>query len=115
MVEDYFESIGLTLEDVMPESFVKTYRAKKSRDMKDAEKMVATDKKNAAKERNDSRVREIYEKHRTRAANSNDPLKIFINDMFAEMSSEGLKFNRAALKKEFEEYFNDDFDEEEDI
>lgn len=106
MVEDYFESINKTLDDVMPPAWVKTYR-----------KLTAKDNTRAAQEldakTNAARVEKIYEKHRLRAANSNEPLRIFIADMFDEMESEGLKFKKSELKKRFEAFFEDDFEDDE--
>lgn len=102
MVEDYFNSIGMTLEDVMPAEYCKTYRKRQAKDNDQATTLV-----------NDSKVNDIYDKYVKRAANSNEPLEIFISEMFAELEGAGLKYKKAALKRMFLDEFNDDFDDEE--
>ena len=114
-LEDYFEPRGLTIADVMGDDFAKKRAKNIAKDLKVASKYIDDKATAKAKAENDALVDGIYQKYLIAAANSNDPLKIFINAMFKEMSSEGLKFNRTKLKKDFEEYFLDEFDDEDEI
>lgn len=100
MVEDYFQTIDLTLDDVMPADWVAQYRKKS----KGIEKEQTT-------AMNDFKVQKIYSDYVTKAANSNDPLEGFITDMFAEMSRQGLTYPKMKLKKQFMAEFDDDFED----
>lgn len=94
-VEDYFEQRGIPMEEVMPPEFIKGRT-------KDYNKLNT-----------EVEVEFIYKKHRDRAGSSNDPLEGFIKDMFKELDSKGLKYDRKALKDRFLAEFNDDFEDEE--
>ena len=54
-----------------------------------------------------------FDKFVKRAANSNDPLEIFIKQMFNELDSKGARYDRNSLKDKFMDEFNDDFEDEE--
>lgn len=100
MVEDYFEGLGMTLSDVMPASWVAQYN-----------KATGKIEKEQSSAENEFEVQRIFNDYVKKAANSNDPLDGFINDMFAEMSSKGLTYKRNALKKQFKAEFEDDFED----
>lgn len=100
MVDDYFATIGLTLDDVMPADFVIQYNKRSGKIEKEQSTAL-----------NDFNVQKIYDEFVRKAANSNDPLDGFIRDMFAEMSLKNLKFNQAKLRKAFKAEFEDDFED----
>lgn len=93
-VEDYFEKQGIPMEEVMPVEFIKG-RTKDYKKMNDEVLIDAT-----------------FNKFVKKAANSNDPLDVFIKQMFNELDSEGAKYDRKSLKDRFLNEFNDDFEEE---
>lgn len=94
-VEDYFEKIGIPIEEVMPAEFIKG-RSKGYKKFND-----------------EVSVKVIFDKYVKKAALSNDPLEGFIKDMFKELSASGVKFDRNVLKASFLDKFNDDFEDEE--
>lgn len=94
-VEDYFEQKGIPMEEVMPPEFLRG-RSKDYKRMND-----------------EVEVEVIYKKYKTQAGNSNDPLDGFIKDMFKELDSHGVKYNRKELKDRFYADFADDFEDEE--
>lgn len=98
LVTDYFEDIGIPLEDVMPEKFVNAYNKRQAKEKNELMKFV-----------NDRKVDRLYQDFVEKAANSNDPLEGFIDDMFNTMKRQGLKFSKTVLKKKFMDEFNDDF------
>ena len=57
-------------------------------------------------------VQVIYDKYVRKAANSNDPLEGFIKDMFKELDSMNVRYDRKQLKVNFLAEFNDDFEDE---
>lgn len=128
-IDDYFETIGKTLEDVMNPEFCKHYRKIEARLEKEAEELLAKKQKEREKARarkavedaellNSSKVEEIYKKHSTRAGQSNDPLEGFIEDMFNELDSTTLddgtklKYSKSQLKARFLSDFDDDFEDD---
>ena len=90
-VEDYFEDIGIPLEEVMPQDFISKREASLNKD---------TD---------NSLIDTIYDKWVKKAARSNDPLDIFIKSMFNEMSE--LDINYSSRKKELKDKFIAEFDD----
>lgn len=94
-VEDYFEQKEIPLEDVMPPQFIKG----RTKDYKKMNDEVA--------------IQVIYDKYVRKAANSNDPLEGFIKDMFKELDTMNIKYDRKPLKDKFLAEFNDDFEDEE--
>ena len=129
-IEDYFEPLGYQLEDVMNPEFCRHYRKIQKKIEKEAEEMLAKKEKERAKaaavkdaenlkHRNDTTVKEIYEKHLHRAGSSNDPLEGFIKDMFDELEAftfedgSKLKYSKSSLKNDFLHEFEDDFEDEE--
>ena len=93
-VDDYFEQRGIPMEEVMPSEFIKG-RTKDYKKMNDEVLIDVT-----------------FDKFVKMAANSNDPLDVFIKQMFNELDSEGAKYDRKSLKDRFLNEFNDDFEEE---
>lgn len=95
-VEDYFESIGIPIEDVMPKEFING----RTRDYKRL---------------NDETVVEVtLSKYIRKAGNSNDPLEGFLKDMFKELNSAGVKYDKQSLKKRFLDEFQDDFEDDDE-
>ena len=94
-VEDYFEKRGIAIEDVMPAEFIKG----RAKDYKKLNDEVA--------------VEAIFDKYVTRAGRNGDqPLEIFIKDMFKELDSSNVKYDRKTLKDRFNAEFEDDFEDE---
>lgn len=114
-IDDYFETLDLTIEDVMNPEFVKNYRKIESKIAKEQSDMLAKKEKeiskNAATKHNDTRVKEIFDDYVKKASWSDTDLNVFIRDMFTDMSSEKLKFSRNELKQKFLDEFTDDFEE----
>lgn len=94
-VEDYFESRGIPMEEVMPVNFIQH----RQKDLK-AEADAAA-------------VEVIFTKYVRKAAVSSDPLEVFIKEMLQELADKDIRFNKKALKDRFLAEFNDDFEDEE--
>lgn len=108
-VEDYFESIGMSLEDVMPPAFIRNLNRRRDSEYKAL---------------NDYIVDSIYKKWSDKGGQSNDPVQIFVDGMLAELAetsnklsaeSNGkqvLTYNAKKLAKQLKDYLEDDFGEE---
>lgn len=110
MVEDFFADYGWSLTDVIEDQKVgggkstnwgATYNKRVDKDRADSTKYV-----------NERAVDNIFDKFVLRAANSNDPLDIFIKEMFDELNKKNLTYSKVALKKRFLAEFQDDFEDE---
>ena len=102
MVIDYFEDLGMTLEDVMPADFCKQYRKRQAKI--DAE----VDKRLAERE-----VEKLVNKAIMNAArNGDDPLDKWLKQLYADLDAAGLKYSKQKIKKTFYDAFADD---EEDV
>lgn len=93
-VEDYFEKRGISLEEVMPVEFIKG----RTKDYKKLNDEVVVDS--------------TYNKFVTLAANSTDPLDVFVKQMFNELDAKSVKYDKKLLKDRFFDEFNDDFEDE---
>lgn len=103
MVEEYFESIGKTLEDVMPPDFCKQYRKRQARVEAEAKKYI-----------NQAEVDKMIEKAITAAAQDNtEPLEAHLKRLYAALDDAGLTYQKSKVKKTFMDAF-DDGDEEDD-
>lgn len=100
MVEDYFESIGKTLEDVMPNDFCQQYRKRMAKLQQTAEKMLA-----------EKEVDKIVSDAIRDAARDNEPLKTHLDRLFSKLDIAKLPYKRTAVKKTFMDAFDDDYDE----
>ena len=95
-VEDYFEKRGIPMEEVMPPEFIKG----RTKDYKKLNDEVVIDN--------------IFDKYVTLAGRNGDqPLEIFIKDMFKELDADGARYDRKALKDKFLAEFEDDFEDDE--
>ena len=95
-VEDYFEKRGIPMEEVMPPEFIKG----RTKDYKKLNDEVLIDN--------------MFDKYVTLAGRNGDqPLEIFIKDMFKELDAEGARYDRKALKDRFLAEFEDDFEDDE--
>lgn len=93
-VEDYFEQKGIPMSEVMPAEFIKG-RTKDYKKMNDEVAVDAT-----------------YDKYVQLAGRNGDmPLESFIKDMFKDLDSQGVKYDRKTLKDRFLDEFNDDFED----
>lgn len=103
MVEEYFESIGLTMEDVMPAEFCKQYRKRQAVVEREAKKYI-----------NQVEVDKVIEKAITVAAQDNtEPLQTHLKQLYADLDAAGLTYQKSKVKKIFMDAF-DDGDEDED-
>lgn len=95
--EDYFEDIGISMEDVMATGFT----SKRDNDL--------------TKDTDNSIIDTVYDKWTKIAARNNDPLKKYIKGMFAELDELGVNYapRKKELTDKFNDYFNDDFEDEE--
>ena len=95
-VEDYFASINIPLEQVMPASFIKGRE-------KDYKKL------------DDETVVEVtLKKYIHKAGSSNDPLEGFLRSMFKELNAAKVKYDKKDLERRFMAEFQDDFDLDEE-
>lgn len=102
MVEDYFETLGLTLEDVMPDNFCKLYRKRQAALDKEASTYI-----------NVSEVDKMIDKAITAAAQDNsEPLEVHLKRLYAALDGAGLTYQKSKVKKKFMDAF-DDGDEDE--
>lgn len=102
MLEDYFNDIGVPLENVMPKKWISYYRNKLAKLEKESNILA-----------NDLKVETIYQKHVTNAWRRGD---IEILDHFQNLENElkekNLSFKRNLLRRRFLEEFADIEDEE---
>ena len=102
MVEDYFEDLGMKLEDVMPADFCKQYRKRQAKIDVEVEKRLA-----------EREVEKLVNKAIMNAArNGDDPLDKHLKQLYADLDAAGLKYSKQKIKKTFYDAFADD---EEDV
>lgn len=103
MVEDYFETIGMTLEDVMPADFCKKYREKQSKLEAESQQYF-----------NQKEVDNLVNKAITTAAQDNtEPLEVHLKRLYIELNTAGLTYKKKEIKTAFMNAF-DDGEEDED-
>lgn len=101
MVEDYFEGIGKTLEDVMPPDFCKQYRKRQERIQKEADKLLS--EREVTKKVNHAIM--------MAARDNTEPLETHLSSLYKELDSAGLKYQPSKIKKIFMDAFDDDIAE----
>ncbi len=102
MVEEYFETIDKTMEDVMPADFCKQYRKRQARVEKEAQKFI-----------NDAEVDKLTKQAITAAAQDNtEPLETHLKRLYTTLDDAGLTYQKSKVKKTFMDEFADDFDDE---
>lgn len=103
MVEEYFETIGKTLEDVMPADFCKQYRKRQARVEAEAKKYI-----------NQADVNKMIDKAITAAAQDNtEPLEVHLKRLYADLDAAGLTYQKSKVKKTFMDAFDDGDEEDE--
>lgn len=103
MIEDYFETIGYTIEDVMKDDFVKQYRKKQAALEKESQSYL-----------NQSDVDKMVNKAITAAAQDNtEPLQVHLKRLYADLDAAGLKYQKSKVKKTFMDAFDDGDEEDE--
>lgn len=101
MVDEYFESLGMTLEDVMPAAWCKQYRKKINMIEQEAQKII-----------NDKEVERILNKAIMDAARDGDsPLKVYLNRLYKDLDAAGLTYGKTKIRNAFNDAFNDDEDD----
>ena len=103
MVEDYFESIGMSLEDVMDTEFCKQYRKRMQKDSDGLQ--------NDYNERkNDERVKKIFDDAvQALWQDGSISLSLGLKNLYTALNNEKLKYNRAQIKADFYDAMSDDF------
>jgi len=103
MVEEYFETLGMTMEDVMPADFCKQYR-----------KRQATVEKEAKKYINQAEVDKLIDKAITAAAQDNtEPLEAHLKRLYVDLDAAGLTYQKSKVKKTFMDAFDDPEEDDE--
>ena len=100
MVEDYFESIGKTIDEVMPADWCKKYKKKQMKIEAEVAKRLA-----------EIEVQKMVNKGIMIAARDSDPLETHLNQLFKELDSANLTYKKSAIKKQFMDAFADDYDD----
>lgn len=104
MLVDFLADHDMEMNEVMPESFCRGYN-----------KEAARVEKSMSEAENDLAVRRIIDKTIIAAANDGDtPLSVYKNALIAELRAAGLKFSVSAVKKVFDDAFDDEEDYEDD-
>lgn len=102
MVEEYFEQLGLKMEDVMPRNFCVTYRKRQGGLEKESSAYV-----------NDAEVKKIVDKAIVAAAQDNsEPLEAHVKRLFQELTAAGLTYQKSKVKQTFMDAFDDGEDED---
>lgn len=103
MVEDYFETLGLTMEDVMDKEFCKQYRKRQAKMDKETSAYL-----------NQAEVDKMINKAIVAAAQDNtEPLEAHLKRLYTALTNAGLTYQRMKVKRTFMDAF-DDGDEEDD-
>lgn len=101
MVEDYFEDIGMTLEDVMPADFCKQYRKRQAKIDAEVNKRLA-----------EKEVEKLVNKAIMNAArNGDEPLNKYLKQLYTDLDTAGLTYSKQKIKKAFYDAFADDEEE----
>ena len=100
MVEDYLNSVGMTIDDAMDATWCSRYRNKKARIEREAQKMLSSLEK--------EKVDKLVKKSIIAAARDTDtPIEDYINQLFTDLDVAEYTYDRAkvikAFKKEFPE------------
>lgn len=102
MVEDYFETLGLTIEDVMDEKFAASYRKEQAKEQKEAKAYLDS-----------IEIEKKVKNAITAAAQDNSlPLETHLKRLYAELTAAGLKYSKNKIKKQFMDAFDDGEEEE---
>ena len=104
-VDDYFAGRGIALEDVMPPEFIKG----RSKDFTKMEKEVKSDYVG----NKDEFVDKKFQQYVRKAATTEGDLSVFLQELFDELDSFNVKYNKDKISKKFYDEFNDDFEDEE--
>ena len=102
MVEEYFETLGKTMEDVMPADFCKQYRKRQAKIELEAKKYI-----------NQADVDKMINKAITAAAQDNtEPLETHLKRLYADLDAAELTYQKAKVKQTFMDAFDDGDDED---
>lgn len=102
MLEDYFESINVPLEKVMPSSWLKSYRSKLKKLNEEAEAHL-----------NQVKFDRIYKSAVTHAWQRGDiPLDKHLTDLLLALEAENVTYKKTVVKAKFMNEFADDEDDE---
>lgn len=117
LVADYFEDMGLDIEDAM---YDKKWKARYTNAIdkinKENERELAKRQRErrADAPRNDSRVKTLFDKAVTLAYQQGDiSIEDHLTQLYATLDGEGLRYSKTAVKKNFLAAVENDFDDEE--
>lgn len=97
LMDEYLEKIGLDYHDFMPNDYIKEH-----------DKAVEDRKKSHAKMENDLRVDKMIKKMIVKAAQNGDqPLKVFLDELFVNLNAAGLTYGKGKVRKQFMDAFDD--------
>ena len=97
LMDEYLEKIGLDYHDFMPNDYIKEH-----------DKAVEDRKKSHAKMENDLRVDKMIKKMIVKAAQNGDqPLKVFLDELFVNLTAAGLTYGKGKVRKQFMDAFDD--------
>lgn len=117
LVGDYFEDIGMSLNDVMyDDKWGDKYHKAIDKINKSNEKELDKRQRNrrADAPKNDSRVKTLFDKAVTYAYQRGDiSVEDHLTQLYATLDGEGLRYSKTAVKKNFLAAVEDDFDDEE--
>lgn len=104
LIEDYFDDLGIALEDVMHQRWVTQYRSK-----------AARLKKEADKEYNEKKLERMYKEAVTAAwRDGTIPLEVHYNNLTTSLINEGVTYKKNLLRQRFmAEFADDEYAEEE--
>lgn len=104
LLEDYFESIGVSLDEVMPQKWLTHYRSKLSKIAAESEEMIK-----------EAEAEKVYQKHVTEAWRRGDiELAEHFQSLIDELKSKDLPCKKNILRKRFLAEFGDAEPDDED-
>lgn len=104
MVEDYFETLGMTMEDVMDKEFCKQYRKRQAALDKETTQFI-----------NQAEVDKLVNKAIVAAAQDNtEPLEAHLSRLYSTLTNAGLTYQKMKVKRTFMDAFDDGDDEDDE-
>lgn len=96
MVEDYFDKLGMTMEDVMPADFCTQYRKRQARIEREVQERV-----------NKIAVGQAIKEAVKKAYRDSEPLQTHLTSLYKTLDEAGLKYSKTEVKKTFMKEFDE--------
>lgn len=97
LMDEYLEKIGLDYHEFMPKEYIKAH-----------DKAVESRTKRHAQMENDFQVDKMIKKMIVKAAQNGDqPLKVFLDELFANLDAVRLTYGKGKVRKQFMDAFDD--------